>query len=135
MARSVSTPCDAVEIAYQDVSEYDWETFQWFLEDIQTHAKSLWPSFRNCDRWLDREDHAILENALCYLGVSEYLGLASIWLVPKAYPDSGYFSGNEYIYPLAVNWISRIAPTFHTAFGQYRKVGTFSNGESIYERL
>jgi hypothetical protein len=135
MARSVSIPCNATEIAYQDVSEHDRETFQWFLDDIRDHARSLWPSLRDCDTWLGREDHAILENDLCYLGVSEYLGLASVWLVPKDYPDSGYVGGHAYIYPLAVNWISRIAPTFHRAFGQYRRIGTFSNGESVYERI
>ena len=135
MARSVSVPSGAIEVAYQDVSEHDWDTFQWFLDNIQDYAQELWPSFRACDTWLGREDNAVLENDLCYLGVSEYCGLASIWLVPKDYPNSGSFSGHEYIYPLAVNWISRIAPKFHKAFGQYRKIATFSNGESVYERI
>ncbi len=134
MARTVSTPFDAQETAYQDVSQYECDSFQWWLEDMAECAKSLWPSFRNCDKWLDREDHAILENSLCYLGVSEYCGLSSIWLVPKDCPNDGYFSGEAYILPLAENFINRIAPKFHKAFGQYRKIGTFSNGEAIYEK-
>jgi hypothetical protein len=135
MSRSVSIPCGALEVAYQDVSEYEWDTFPCFLQDIQAYAKRLWPSLRECDTWLDREDHAILENDLCYLGVSEYCGLASIWLVPKEYPDSGCFRADAYLYPLAVHWIERVAQKFHKIFGHYRKLGTFSNGESIYEKI
>ncbi len=134
MARTVSTPRDAQEIAYQDVTEHDYDSFQWWLDDIAEQVRTLWPSFSKCDKWLGREDHAILENDLCYLGVSEYGGLASIWLVPKEYPNTGNFSGEVYILPLAANFINRIAPKFHQAFGQYRKIGTFSSGEAIYKR-
>ena len=135
MARSVSIPSGAQEAAYQDVSEHDWDTFGEFLGNIQDYARELWPSFQPCDTWLGREDHAILENSLCYLGVSEYGGLASIWLVPKAYSSSWLWGTDTYIYPLALNWIARIAPKFHEAFGQYRRIATFSNGESVYERI
>ena len=135
MSRTVSTPTDAQCVAYQDVREHDYDSFQWWLEDTTEYATSLWPSFRDCDKWLDREDHAVLENSLCYFGVSQYCGLAALWLVPKDYPTDGYFSGNEYILPLAENFIRRIAPNFHKAFGQYRKIGTFSNGEAIYEQI
>jgi hypothetical protein len=135
MARSVSIPRGAQEVAYQDVSEHDGETFAWFLDDLRERARSFWPSFRSCDTWLEREDHAVLENDLCYLGVSEYCGLASIWLVPKADSHRGSFRGEAYLHPLAVRWIARIAPTFHKAFGHYRKIGTFSNGESVFERI
>jgi hypothetical protein len=135
MARSVSIPSGAQEVAYQDVSEHDWDTFGEFLGNIQDYARELWPSFQPCDTWLGREDHAILENSLCYLGVSEYGGLASIWLVPKDYSSSWLSSRDTCIYPLALNWIARIAPKFHEAFGQYRRIATFSNGESVYERI
>lgn len=135
MGRSVSAPCQAQEIAYQDVSEHDYDEFQWWLEDISEYAKTLWPSFADADKWLSREDHAILENGLCYLGVSEYCGLASIWLVAKEYSNDGYSSFDVNIQPLAENFIRRIAPRFHVAFGQFRKIGTFSNGEAIYENI
>jgi hypothetical protein len=134
MGRTVSTPYNVQETAYQDVTKHDHDSFQWWLEDITEYAKSLWLSFCGCDKWLDREDHAILENNLCYLGVSEYCGLVAIWLVPKENPNDGYFSSEPNILPLAENFINRIAPNFHKAFGQYRKIGTFSNGEAIYEK-
>lgn len=131
MSRSVSTPTHAEAIAYQDVNDYDFDTFKWWLEEIADHARSMWPSFDPCDTWLDREDHAILENGLCYFGVSEYGGVAAIWLVPKEYRRFE----TQYVAPLALNFIAQIAPRFHRAFGQYRKIGTFSNGEAIYRAV
>lgn len=104
MSRTVSTPASALCVAYQDVSEHDYDSFQWWLEGEAEAAKSLWPSFGDCDKWLDREDHAILENSLCYFGVSEYCGLAALWLVPKEYPTNGGFASDAYILPLAENF-------------------------------
>lgn len=135
MARSVSTPSQALEVAYQDVTTPDYHDFQWWQEDIAEYARSLWPSLVECDKWLDREEHAILENGLCYVGVSEYCGLAAIWIVPKEYAHSGYSFGDVNILPLAENFIRTIAPKFHQAFGQFRKIRTFSNGEAIFEKV
>lgn len=134
MARSVSIPSQALEIAYQDVSQLDCDEFQWWLEDIAEYAKSLWPSFEDADKWFGREDHAILENGLCYLGVSEYCDLASIWLVPKEYQNCGSYSGDRFILPLAEHFIRRTSVKFHTAFGEFTKLGTFSNGEAIFRK-
>ena len=70
------------------------------------------------------EDHAILENGHCYIGVSEYCGLVSIWLVPKdEYPD------------LSQKWCDQIGNKFYNLFSEYKHVATFSNGEAIYERI
>ncbi len=134
MARTISTPSQAQETAYQDVSEHDCDSFQGWLEGEAEYVKSLWPSFSDCDKWLDREDHAILQNGLCYLGVSQYCGLASLWLVPKDYIMNAH-SFEVDAQPLAENFIRRIAPKFHRTFGQYRKIGMFSNGEAIYEKI
>ncbi len=134
MARTISTPSEAQETAYQDVSEHDFDSFQWWLEGEAEYVKSLWPSFRDCDKWIAREDHAVLENNLCFFGVSEYCGLAALWLVPKEFATDGCFSDNDYVLPLAENFIKRIAPKFHKTFGQYRKIGAFSNGEAIFEK-
>jgi len=134
MGRSVSYPSGTVEIAYRDVSEFDYDDFQFWLDDIRYTSQSLWQSFEPCDEWLDREDHAILKNGLCYLGVSEYCGLASIWLVPRDYIfDAHGFEIDAT--PFAENFIKRIAPKFHKTFGEFRKVGSFSNGEGVFERI
>lgn len=128
MGRSVSVPYGAELVAYIDADwiedEFDWSDFK---DDLKHKAQSLWPSLSDCDKWLDREDHAVLENELAYFGLSEYCGLVSFWVVPKD-------DWNDYP-ALAANWIDRIANRFHTNFGSLRKVGTFSNGETVYERV
>jgi hypothetical protein len=129
MARSVSYPSDAV-VAFDDWNcrdEYDWD-FQ--IEDLQWRLKQAYPSLSECDKWLGREDQAIMENGHAYFGVSEYCGLVSIWVVPKdsSCDQYGELSG------IGANWVRQIADGFQKRFGSLVKIGRFSNGESIYER-
>jgi hypothetical protein len=131
MSRSVSVPYNAVAVAYQNVLTFeddeDSGNFAWedFIADSKAIAKNNFPSFYDCDKWLGNEDHAILENRFAYFGVSEYCGLASIWIILKDMDD----------FPqLAENWADSIQSKFDTIFGNLRKVGTFSNGEAVYEK-
>lgn len=149
MGRSVSTPSNCEAVAYRDISEfgaifeelengdfdydnivdYDSELgrddFEFFIDGIREEAKANWASFEDCETWVGNEDRAILENGHAYIGVSEYCGLASIWLVPK----EGEFE------ELSAAWCATIAAKFERKFGEFVKVGTFSNGESVYERV
>src|SRR5512142_214579 len=95
----------------------DWEDF---IADIRNAAQERWPSLRECDHWLDREDHAILENRFAYVGVSEYCGLASLWIVVKGDPY------DDRIAALAGAWVAKIAKKFDALFGELVHVGTFS---------
>jgi hypothetical protein len=125
MGRSVSYPIDAIVVAYNVFEGEDALDFEWqVIEDLRNHAQELWPSLRECDHWLDREDHAVLENALAYVGVSEYDGVVAYWVVPK-----------EAAQPLAERWCEQIAPRFEKAFGRLRPVGRFSNGERLFELI
>ena len=90
-------------------------------------VKDLFPSMEDCEEWLDREDLAIAENQLAYFGVSEYCGSAAVWIVAK----EDYY-GNEN--PLAEAWVKKIAKKFNANFGEYNRVGVFSNGEAVYEK-
>lgn len=136
MGRSVSTPHNAAVVAYrhleaQDDDEYaTQEAFDSMLEDLQEYAPTLWKSLRKCDKWLDREDHALLENDLCYMGISEYCGMVATWIVPKDDLRSGY--DDQGTDNLCANWIGQIAPKFEKTFGALAKTGTMSNGESVY---
>jgi len=153
MGRSVSVASGAFAVVYQNckdfgyrtedeegnkiaepeldeyLAELDWEDF---MENLRADAKALFPSLENCDKWLDREDHAILENRFAYFGISEYMGLVSIWLVLKNdlhdYYDRRDWTG------IATKWADQVKPKFEKNFGDLRKVGTFSNGEGVYER-
>lgn len=107
------------------------DDFNFLVDWIRETAKSAWPSMQDCDEWLGREDHAILSNDLAYIGVSEYCGLVSIWLVDRADRYDGY---GDSIHTLCAPWCSQITPRFYELFGEYRKIGTASNGESFYEK-
>lgn len=152
MGRSVSTPHNATVVTYKPIevdpyedTDEDGETvtvepteldfqdaFDSMVEDLQEYAPTLWPSLRKCDEWLGREDHALLENDLCYIGISEYCGLIAYWIVPKSEHRAGY--SDQHVDNLCARWVSQIADKFVKTFGAYHKVGTFSNGESVYER-
>lgn len=140
MGRSVSTPNNAYLVAFCDwynpdpededgtptnrePEDYDWEDY---LDGVTSYATELWPSLSSCGnrKWLGREDRALLENHLVYLGVSEYCGLSAIWVVPKdGKPE------------LAEHWCDQIRGKFQKAFGNLRKLGHMSNGEGVYERI
>jgi len=142
MGRSVSYPSEAV-VAFQDVSSFgftdedgdlteaydegqgaqDWE---WFIEQLIEDAGEIWPSLFESDRWLGNEDHVLMENNHVCFGVSEYCGLVAVWIVVQEVCD----------YPgLAEHWIEQAKDKFIAKFGELQKIGTFSNGEGVYEKL
>ena len=129
MSRSVSVPKEAVLVVYESLDEYldeslDESLWEFYIEDLEARALSLWPSLTKCDIWLGNEDHALLENDLAFFGVSQYGDLVSIWMVPKDSWDS---------FPqLAENWLNRIEANFNKEFGTYEKIGSFSNGECLF---
>jgi len=122
MGRSVSYPRNAV-VCFQDWSHVEDEVdFDMEVECVKNAAASMFPSMCECSEWVGREDHAVLENGHAYIGYSAYCGLASIWLLPK--------DGS-----LAQAWVDQVSHKFMTAFGEFVKVGTFSNGEALYKRV
>jgi len=131
MGRGVSRPSGAFAVSYDEFSPSDSEdsSFEWncYIEGLKEKAKKLFPSMRECDKWLDREDHAILENAFTWFGVSEYCGCVSIWLADK---DRDFRAGPA----IAEHWKEQVQQKFRDSFGTLVKLGTFSNGESVYKR-
>lgn len=138
MGRSVSYPRNAV-VAFRRFDVYDEDgnvmeepdedqvCWAWddLVEDVRTHSKTLWPSLSDCDVWVGREDHALLQNDHAYVGVSEYCGLVAVWVVPRT--DIEHEA-------LAANWCGQIANRFKATWGEYVKVATFSNGEAVYQK-
>lgn len=155
MGRSVSYASSAQAVCYSDVSRFgyqpdfdengnevsseeeDWiydefcaqEDWDYWIDDIKHRAMQAFPSLTECDEWLDRDDRAMLENSHCYIGVSEYCGLASIWLVCKTHHEDVEHAG------LAEAWCAKAEAKFNTEFGELRRIATASNGESLYERV
>lgn len=146
MGRSVSYPNDTLiltfstyETGYEaeahDVEEGYAETVgEWIdnefafddvLEDLRETCKSMWPSLYECDEWLDREDHAVMQNGLVQVGVSEYCGLLSYWVVARGDAPEA----------LAARWADQIREAFTKTFGTLVKLGNMSNGEGVYKRV
>ena len=123
MGRSVSVPHEADVVTYIDIGDIEEDyQFQDIKEDIIFQLKSKMPSLEECNQWLDREDRAILENELAYIGISSYGDIMSLWVVPK----------DKYL-ALAHLWIYRIKEHV-TKLGSLTKQGTMSNGVSVYNR-
>ena len=151
MGRSVSTPTTTELVAFSEwfqpdpewieeeraaIGDPDWypepdhDEWSWFVESTADYARELWPSLTPCDEWLGREDHAVLENELAYFGVSEYCGVAAIWVASKGQYWSDTFDRVKF----AETWCRRIAPRFDQAFGNLDRLGRVSDGTSVYQR-
>jgi len=147
MSRSVSVASGAVAVAYASLEpvlvdeesneyrEFDSDDFDFAVEDFQSYLSSLYPSLSACDSWLDNEDHVLLENKHCKVGVSEYCGLVSVWVVPKE--DDGYYSDNH-LTGLSAHWCDQVGAKIVKAgagcFGNALvKQGTASNGEAFFQ--
>jgi hypothetical protein len=149
MSRSVSYPSGCTVVCFRDLPYYGDDDdldgyddtlamYAWddFVDWLRETATTQWSSLYNSDEWLDREDHALLENDLCYIGVSSYGSIVSVWLKSKGDElRDDYYPENVSQAALADHWCEQIAEKFSQLFGQYRKLGTFSNGESVYEAV
>jgi len=149
MGRSVSYPRDAI-VAYTtlepivddetgEAREYDSDDFSFAIEDLQQYLPSVFKSLSTCNKWLGggrSEDHALLENKFCYVGVSEYCGLVAAWVVAKEFEC--YYPEDVALANFAPAWVekngARIAQLAAGCFGGTALIsqGHFSNGEQIF---
>lgn len=133
MARSVDYLNGAQAVAYLSAHDID-DPWQWdlFQEDITERLKSLFPSLEDCDSWASSydggENHFVLENGHAEIAIAEYCGLVSVSL--RAKEDTGDYSSDTS--GLALRWVEQVKDKF-LSIGDLRKVGTFSNGEAVFE--
>lgn len=122
---------DVSEQAFYDDYWYhqsEWDNMvEWFTERV----KELWPSFTDTDRWWNRETHIVLENELVEVGIANYSGMTALTIAPKDHGD--YWEVEARNKGLAARWAQQIESRFEEEFGTYAKLGTFSNGESVYQ--
>lgn len=130
MSRSVSYLSNANHVAYINgnyiQNEYDWNNFK---ENITVRLQEMFKSLEEANRWDDNETHIFLENEHAEVGISEYCGLVSVSIRHKEYDGYGYDQTG-----LHKHWVDVVADKF-LSIGELRKVGTFSNGEGVYERV
>lgn len=135
MGRSVDYLNNAVGVTYIDISEDVEDSFEWktWLEDlndlIKDQAKSLYKPIK--DLWEGRETRIILQNDHVNIGVSEYCDLVSVSMAVR---DDSHAPG------LSEHWAEKMWPKIEKAIieayrgNSLRKIGTFSNGEGVFER-
>jgi hypothetical protein len=95
----------------------------------------MYPSLDKCDRWEHREDHIILESSLVEISIAEYCGLTSLSIRPHRDIENSYYDSDKGKLNLAVRWINQVWPKIDSRFAQARKIGTFGNGEAVYQRV
>jgi hypothetical protein len=117
---------DEIHVVYLTSDYSEWDEF---IYDVQWRCQEEWPSLEEIDVWIGRENHAILENGHVRVGVSKYGELAAVWIVPQ---DNDYYP--EHV-NLALHWIGQIEGKFRKMFGELRRIGVFSNGESVYRKV
>ena len=154
MGRSVSTPNDCIVVAYKDITgfgmahddegnvidgEFDLDQgifdMEDLISDIRAEAMARWPSFYEVDGWQGSEDQILLQNEFAEIGISSYAGLAAIWLRSTRDDKDESFYDQIRLGNLSGNWCSKIAKHFEAHFGDCKKIGQFSNGETIFERV
>lgn len=137
MSRGVSYATGSCAVTYYDVSwmgqldngDFDSDLnhihFYDFLGYLKENLKKEYPSLVDCDEWLSNEDHVILENYFVQVGVSEYCGMLSLWMVEQDM-NQGY-QGEEALYNLQRRWISKVSDGFIKKFGNLRKTSSWTS--------
>ena len=132
MGRSVDYLNRAQHVSYFEWPSYEcdegeqhYEDSQWVIDCIQESIKSEYPEFYNEDKWDGRETHIILSGYGVEVGLSEYCGLATLSIRVE---DDTSDEVEDIEAWIDVNW-----DNISLGYNMYRKIGTFSNGEAIYE--
>ena len=105
----------------------DNNTYLSNTEGIRGVLSQRFPSLSSADRWMDREDHIILDSRVAEVSVSNYNGITSVCLAPLDIDN-----------PLHVGWCQQNTGRFDAciteAFKHNRLLsqGTFSNGEQAF---
>lgn len=139
MGRSVSYASGS-EVVLYSYFEYDEEDY--FIQDafddcvdcLQSSLIKSFPSMYESDEWIGREDRAIAENRLVYVGLSEYCGVVSVWVKPKEDDYRPYVQ--EFGVRFANQIESKLKEIVKNVFGiRLNKTATFSNGEAIFSEV
>jgi len=136
MGRSVSTPRNAATTAYAawwnsyEDEESDHlitptpEEWNDYVAGVQEKLLDQFPSFVPLDQ-IQGEFRAVAGNDWVTVVVSDYMDMAAISLVPVPQVRLQDEIARD-------DYIRLIIPEFHDTVGTHVKLGTLSNGESVY---
>ena len=152
MGRSVDYLNKALQVSYFQwplIESYNDETDEFeqtdefeegyiVTEDIQESIICEYPEFDRSKKWDGRETSIILKGYGTEIGLSEYCGLATLSIRIDENELSYYDYDNELLYNEQHDkieaWINENWAKISQGYNQYNKIGTFSNGENVYEK-
>jgi hypothetical protein len=104
-------------------------------ENIQESIISEFPEYDYSSKYDGRETAIILKGYGTEIGLSEYCGLATLSIRIDENSLDNYYEEDEYNeqYDKIEAWINENWAKISQGYDQYRKIGTFSNGESVFE--
>ena len=133
MGRSVNYARNALKVWYfpyesdPDDGDENWTSL---IHEIRVTLCSIIPSFEPYSKWTDRELLCILRNNYSEIVISEYCGLCSLSFVMRDDVERP---------ALAEHWMRQVVNGIDCellkVLNLVRKVGTFSNGESVYMKV
>lgn len=125
MGRSVNYLSNADAVYFHQLDEEEIQDFDLLLEDIREHVMYKYPEFEAVDEWEDRDVNVILQSQLVEIAISEYRGVIS--LSARTLEDADQEK--------ASTWIEHFFKRAIAPWAKARKIGTFSNGEAVYEEI
>lgn len=142
MGRSVNYPSNSEFTVFMAGPELEdglddyTDEWDWFKENLSDRLVEAFPSLSECDTWDGRECHGFLENSFGKFFLSEYCGLVSLSFKLDDLCDNVFYGGSDTT-GLGENWASNAYDSVVEKFKDslYRKLGSFSNGEGVYERF
>ena len=123
MGRSVNYLTNADAVYFHQLDEEEIQDFDFLLEDIREHVMYKYPEFEAVDEWEDRDVNVILQSPLVEIAVAEYRGVISLSVRTLEEADQ----------TKASTWIEHFFKRAIAPWAKAQKIGTFSNGESVYE--
>jgi len=137
----VPAGAEAVLYFYVELEEDD----EWFWDDlianIRGEIRSEDESFTVEEDWIGREGRVIIANQIVRIAISEYCGVCSLAFVPTDEPDEDVWEPLQTVWEeFAAEWSKQFAYKVAKklpgiGIGLLRRVGAFSNGEAVYEKV
>ena len=102
-------------------------------QDIQESIISEYPEYEYSKKWDNNETAIILTGYGTEIGLSEYCGVASLSIRIDENELDRFIDYQEQ-YDKIEAWINENWAKISQGYNQYNKIGTFSNGENVYEK-
>jgi hypothetical protein len=142
MSRSVNVPSGSAGVIYFPFGDVPEENmFQDLVCNLRCIICAADSRFYIAEGYMGREGKIIAKSNIAFMVLSEYCGLCSLAIVPNDEADEEVWE------PLKKNWedfSNEWSSTFidklrdillKNGWDIYKKIGTFSNGEGVFQRL